>query len=221
MNDNEFNRFGGRRPRGRPPVITNERLLEVAREVFLEKGIRATTADVAERAKVSEGTVFHRFPTKEALFRAAMDFDPTVEPPLLAELPARVGAGDLRRNLVEVGIRMLEIASVAMPLALMAWSNPGSEFSYEKLARGDARVDRRIDVFRRFFAAEQAGGRIAPTVDPNILARAFVGGLHHHCLAETLFPQGELSRATRQAFVEGLVTLLLDGASPSRSKGAR
>jgi AcrR family transcriptional regulator len=198
MNDKEFNRFGGRRPRGRPPVITNERLLEVAREVFLEKGIRATTADVAERAKVSEGTVFHRFPTKEA-----------------------VGVGVLRTNLVEIGVRMLEIANVAMPLALMAWSNPGSEFSYEKLARGDAGVDRRIDVFRRFFAAEQAGGRIAPAVDPNILARTFVGGLHHHCLAETLFPQGELSRATRQAFVEGLVTLLLDGASASRSKGAR
>ena len=51
--------------RGRPPTITSERLLDVARDVFLECGIRATTQDVAERAGVSEGVLFHRFKSKD------------------------------------------------------------------------------------------------------------------------------------------------------------
>src|SRR6478609_5715637 len=61
--------------RGRPPTIDSQRLLSVARDVFLERGIRATTLEVAERAGVSEGALFHRFKSKEALFSAAMDFD--------------------------------------------------------------------------------------------------------------------------------------------------
>ena len=64
------------RTRGRPPVISTERLLDVAREVFLELGIRATTSEVATRAGIAEGTIFHRFKSKEELFRAAMNFDP-------------------------------------------------------------------------------------------------------------------------------------------------
>ena len=42
-------------------MISKERLLVVAREVFLELGIRATTLEVAMRAGVAEGTIFHRF----------------------------------------------------------------------------------------------------------------------------------------------------------------
>src|SRR6188768_505357 len=84
------------RPRGRPPVISSERLLEVAREVFLELGIRATTAEVASRAGIAEGTIFHRFKSKEELFHAAMNVDPNAVVSLVEELRARAGVGELR-----------------------------------------------------------------------------------------------------------------------------
>src|SRR6188768_584747 len=80
------------RPRGRPPVISNERLLEVAREVFLEFGIRATTLEVATRAGVAEGTIFHRFKSKDELFRAAMNFDPDAALALVNDLPLQPAA---------------------------------------------------------------------------------------------------------------------------------
>jgi AcrR family transcriptional regulator len=57
----------------RRPSIRDEDILEAAREIFLAKGIRATTAEVAERARVSEGILFHRFKSKEGLFRAALN----------------------------------------------------------------------------------------------------------------------------------------------------
>src|SRR5215510_866081 len=89
------------RPRGRPPVISRERLLEIAREVFLEHGIRATTAEVATRAGVAEGTIFLRFKSKVDLFRAAMQFDPDQAIAFVESLAARAGAPDLRATLLE------------------------------------------------------------------------------------------------------------------------
>ena len=72
------------RPRGRPRLISDEQLLAVAREVFLERGIQATTGEVAKRAGASEGTIFHRFGSKDALFRAAMRVDPCAMPNIVA-----------------------------------------------------------------------------------------------------------------------------------------
>ena len=54
--------------RGRPPSITDEAILDAARAVFVEEGVGATTAKIAERAGISESVLFHRYKTKEALF---------------------------------------------------------------------------------------------------------------------------------------------------------
>src|SRR5687768_9085793 len=101
------------RPRGRPPVISNERLLEVAREVFLEFGIRATTLEVAARAGVAEGTIFHRFKSKEELFRAAMRFDPEEALAFVERLPGLAGTAELRAILVRFAEQFLELGRVA------------------------------------------------------------------------------------------------------------
>ena len=46
------------------------RILRAAAEVFTEHGLRATLDDVADRAGVGVGTVYRRFPDKEALVEA-------------------------------------------------------------------------------------------------------------------------------------------------------
>lgn len=46
------------------------KLLEVAERVFAEKGISASTEEVARRAEVGIGTVFRHFPTKNDLLEA-------------------------------------------------------------------------------------------------------------------------------------------------------
>lgn len=56
----------------RTPKYDNEDLLKAAAEVFLEHGPAAGTALIAKRAGVSEGILFKRFSTKEALFEAAL-----------------------------------------------------------------------------------------------------------------------------------------------------
>src|SRR5688572_26529660 len=120
------------RPRGRPPVISNERLLEVAREVFLEFGIRATTLEVATRARIAEGTIFHRFKSKEELFRAAMQFDPDEALAFVERLPGLAGTGELRAVLVRFAEQFLERGRVAVPVMMLSWSNPEAQLCSER-----------------------------------------------------------------------------------------
>jgi len=47
-----------------------ERIVAAAMEVFAERGLDASTADVAARAGVGEATLFRRFPTKDDLVTA-------------------------------------------------------------------------------------------------------------------------------------------------------
>ena len=70
--------------------------------MFLERGIRATTLEVAKRAGVSEGAVFHRFKSKEGLFSAAMDFDHEEAPNLLLKALGEVEGLELRDALVKM-----------------------------------------------------------------------------------------------------------------------
>ncbi|GAA5784586.1 transcriptional regulator [Chitiniphilus shinanonensis] len=50
-----------------------ERILAAADEVFLERGAGASLEDVAKRAGVGIGTLYRRFPTREALLAATYD----------------------------------------------------------------------------------------------------------------------------------------------------
>lgn len=49
-----------------------DRLLEAAAECFAEQGVDASVAEIARRAGVGHGTVFRRFPTKDALLAAVL-----------------------------------------------------------------------------------------------------------------------------------------------------
>jgi AcrR family transcriptional regulator len=48
------------------------RLIDAAAEIFNERGIDASIAEIRERAGVGQGTVFRHFPTKEHLIAAVM-----------------------------------------------------------------------------------------------------------------------------------------------------
>jgi AcrR family transcriptional regulator len=47
---------------------SNRRILDAARRVFAKKGLRATVADIAKEAGVSQGLAYRYFPSKEEIF---------------------------------------------------------------------------------------------------------------------------------------------------------
>jgi AcrR family transcriptional regulator len=198
------------RPRGRPRLISDAQILEVAREVFLARGIQATAEEVAERARVSEGTIFHRFKSKDALFRAAMQVDPEALPAFVESLARGVGKGDLRERLLHFASRMLELGRTAVPVMMMSWSNPTGEYGLEKvLGRRDG-CQRAFQAVHAFFDRELSARHLHHE-KAELFGRIFMGSLHHYCMSE-LFVGAENSAASRSKFSEGLVDVLL-GAS--------
>ena len=61
------------RPLRRDAQLNRERIIAAAREVFATRGLNASLDDVAHHAGVGIGTVYRRFPTKEALLEVALD----------------------------------------------------------------------------------------------------------------------------------------------------
>jgi AcrR family transcriptional regulator len=61
------------RPLRRDAERNRQRILEAAAEVFTTRGLQATLDDVARQAGVGVGTVYRRFPDKEALVEALFE----------------------------------------------------------------------------------------------------------------------------------------------------
>lgn len=63
----------GERPLRRDAERNRRRILETARQVFAERGLDVSLDEIAQRADLGVGTVYRRFPTKEALVDALFE----------------------------------------------------------------------------------------------------------------------------------------------------
>ena len=102
----------------RTATITDDQILNAAREIFIEEGFRAQSSKVAKLAGVSEGTIFKRFATKEHLFLAAMSIP--YPPPWHQEVEQLAGTGDVKGNLVKIGVLLLTYFQQTMPRMMAA-----------------------------------------------------------------------------------------------------
>jgi TetR/AcrR family transcriptional regulator, mexJK operon transcriptional repressor len=97
--------------RGRPPAhevaARAENLLDVATEVFLDKGFKgASMSEIARRAGASKQTLYTRYPSKAALFAALVERKASH----LFEAIGPLGEGrNLRETLVHCGSELLEL----------------------------------------------------------------------------------------------------------------
>ena len=84
----------------RPSLHSDDELLDVARDTFLEHGPGVSTQVIAERAGVSQATLFKRFGSKDALLVRALR--PPEHPPFIALLEAGPDKRPFAEQLLEV-----------------------------------------------------------------------------------------------------------------------
>jgi len=199
----------------RPRTITDEQIVAAAREVFLEQGFSATTAEIARRASVSEGTLFKRFATKEDLFEEAIGLrDYAVWREELSGLP---GTGDVRRNLERSALRFLEHAGRVVPHLMLIFSRGCDPSHNPMLDRLGDPVRRDTDAVAAYLRAEMALGRVRP-LDADVTALTLMGALTHHVHRQLMLPAR--AQAERQEpmdsgrFVRGLLDVLWPGLEP-------
>ncbi len=199
---------------GRPATITDEALLAVAAEVFQEHGMRATTAEVAQRAGVSEGVVFKRFRSKNELFQRAMQAALEAQAACMPKLEALVGQGEVRESLARLCWSMIERYRVVVPLVLTAVHHapegcrPPDMDSEEPMP---IRWHRRL---RGFLQAEMDLGRIR-AANADVLSRILAGTCWNYVHFDVSMP-GKMP-LDAEIFVQGLVDLVLRGVAAPAS----
>jgi AcrR family transcriptional regulator len=200
----------------RPPSITDDEILAAARAVFLDKGIMATVEEVAARCGVGQATVFRRFPTKQALFLAAMDSAP--EPEWVQTIHERTKGDDIRIVLGGLAKDMLAFGRKMVPLIMMKMSNP----AVSDRGPPPARMLRTIHGLTEFFKIEVRTGRIAVR-DPRVAARIWMGALQHYVMFEFFTKSADTVPA--EDFIDGLVEMFVAprrrGAVAKREKGKK
>jgi AcrR family transcriptional regulator len=189
----------------RPTSIDNQQILDAARAVFLSRGFaKGSTAEIARRARVSEGSVFNRFGTKEALFRCAMD---EAEPPALT-LHRFAGKGDVRKNLVRITVESVHFLAQLLPTLMLRWSQREPASPVTVCNRPNEILRAIID----FFEQEHALGRV--DCDPEITARIYMGAVWNYCFLQTVAGDRPMSVDT---FARRLVQSLWRGIAPAPS----
>jgi AcrR family transcriptional regulator len=198
----------------RPPSIRDEDLLQAVHDVVRERGVAATTAEIAARAGVSEGTLFHRYKSKNQLFIEALIL--MQDPPWADALQTRVGEGDVFAHLVELGLLVIANIQSWMPLSMVAASAPEEAGFHRRLAAADSPKRRFERKFQGYFEAELRAGRLRD-VDAVILCRTYLGALHSYVFDEFQMRLANEIPTPPRVFVESLVGMLKTGVAPVKT----
>jgi AcrR family transcriptional regulator len=201
--------------RGRPTSIREEEILDAARDVFRAEGHAATTAKIAKRARVSQGILFYRYQSREALLAAVIRRE-TQPPELLREIAANAGKRSVRENLERIIETLLENVSRAHPFVELAMTSPTSGEIHKLLFAKTTKPPPQqiVELISHYFAAEMELGRVR-AIDKTTAARAIFGA----CIDYVRSGQAAQSHDGRSTFVRGLVDIVAHGTiEPTRSK---
>jgi AcrR family transcriptional regulator len=188
---------------GRRKLVQDDELLAVAREVFVEQGIAASTREIARRAGISEAVIYQRHPTKAHLFFAAM-----VPPASNVEtlLAARANDISVVEQLEGIALGMMGYFREVTPILVRLVTHP--EFDLEKFAQGhpDSPFGRmHLGLIQYLESQRKRGSIVAENMGPAALT--LFAALHSLAFLERLGVHGgKFDEATIRAMVRSLWT---------------
>jgi Bacterial regulatory proteins, tetR family len=200
---------------GRTPKITNEEILDAARSVFLDRGVGASTAEIAQKAGISEASIFKRFATKQDLFMAAIGISKM--PLWVNRLEKEIPKSEFKPELIEICCEMLVFYEEVMPRVLMQMV-PATLFGSKNFVPPPIRD---CQLLTDFCDRAIVKGYLRPC-NANIIGHILVGAVHNYGVARTMsdkFPAvGEFLKNNPQdsprEFVISLVETVWGGIAP-------
>src|SRR6185369_11490937 len=181
------------RPLRRDAERNRERILTAARELFVEHGLGVGVGEIARRAGVGMGTLYRRFPNKEAL----------VDETLAAAVGRVRELAQSARHTAPPGLALREFLRGAVSDDASRWA-----FASRQLWTGRTHAlvfDEVVPLLALMFSEAQAAGLVradAVVADLIVLVRAMRGVL-------------ELTEAAPDGTWRRYVDLLLDSLRPS------
>ena len=191
---------------GRHKTISDDDVLDVARQVFRERGHSATTREVAEAAGISEAVLYQRFGSKDDLFFAAMHpRGPDVEELLGPKDPPDDALAYMRAVAIRIGKHFAEV----IPVALRIMTHPS--FDHGALARAQPTNAAVLKEGLTQRLASLARRRRIAAGSESAAARLLVSLAHDWALGGVLSPG---SQSNRERALKELVDIVWEGFRP-------
>lgn len=195
----------------RPPTIDDSVILKAAQDLFLKHGFKASTAQIARKAGVSEGSLFRRYKNKVELFLTAMEIKDQDTEWQEKLKHYRTGQGDPRILLGEAAHALLRHMNRMIPKFMTLRASGLKESDMKKIFSEPPPMGH-LRVLTAFFSKLSAEGLVRSR-HPEIQAHAFQGALMHYVMGRhklDYIPQKE------EEYVEELLNLHLVNLTEKR-----
>jgi AcrR family transcriptional regulator len=194
--------------RGRPPSGGREEILRATLELIRVRGMaRLTTREVAERAGVSEGSVFYHFEDRFGLLRAV--FEQSLEPLHIHALES--GGDDLRTTVTKVSEGIERFLTASLDVMMAAQSDAElRESLHAYMLASDYGPHRGIASISAFIVAQQEAGVVRVDVNPTVIASMIVNDAFQRAAVPKLIGNRK-GIPPRPAFVDTLMAMLSAG----------
>lgn len=199
---------------GRPKLINDDQLLVFARKVFVESGALGSTREIAKQAGISEAALFQRYPTKAALFLAAM------VPPMMdsnAIIRAGQNQADPRKALVLMCKQMLIYFRSMMPIALQLLTHPTIKIKDVVNHFKKSQPIELADVLQDYLRDMHRIGKVN-VKDPKSVASLLIAAIHSIALFELMGVHG--GRFPDKG-IDRVVSALWNGLAPIASTASK
>ena len=157
---------------------TKKHIAHVALRLFSEQGFAATsTRQIAEEAEVSEGLVFHHYPTKRDLLAGVVSSRPGFAREILTTIDS-YGDQSIESYLQHIGTHFVTMMHPGAEAAvffnmILAESRRGNKL--HELMQGT--FENTISTIARFLAERVEAGELRADLPAESAARAFIGAL--------------------------------------------
>jgi AcrR family transcriptional regulator len=191
--------------RGRPPSGGREEILRATHELLRERGMaRLTTREVAERAGVSEGSVFYHFEDRFGLLKAVFE---RALGPLHLE-PVELGTQDLRTTVTGMSEAIEAFLNESLDVMMAAQSDAElRDALHAYMLASDFGPHRGVAGIGAYVEAQQQAGAVRADVDPAVVASMIVNDAFQRAAVPKLTGSGK-GIQPRQAFVDSLLRML-------------
>ncbi len=197
----------------RPRQITDDQILETARQVFLQHGPGASTTVIAQQLGVSQAALFKRFGTKDELLLAAMR---PPEPGWLGLVEAGPDDRDLRDQLVEIAHALDDFYVEHVP-AMATLRSSGMDLDQIRACHDSQPLVRAQRSMASWLRRAREAGRIRAAVDADALAVSLLGTLQARAFMNHM-AGSQLPLGDPDATIASLVDLLWNGIAPETDR---
>ena len=192
----------------RPKKISDQDILEVARQCLMEQGTTVSTQFIADKLGVSQATLFKRFGTKIKLLKAALSL-PIQSSRMMQKIDAPPTDAPVKEQLLEMCSALLQFFDEMIPL----WSTlQAAGVTMPQVVSDDSPPVRVRVGMTKWITQLQKRGKIRQTVEPESIALALIGALQQRPVRKHIIKDVAMSQTDKE-YVESIVDVLWRGLS--------